>query len=74
MTNNVLQPIVTVWCLAYNQKGFIRDALDGFVKQKTTFPYEVIVHDDCSEDGTTEIIQEYAEKYPDVMVRWPSGG
>ncbi len=81
MTNNVLQPIVTVWCLAYNQKGFIRDALDGFVKQKTTFPYEVIVHDDCSEDGTTEIIQDYAEKYPDVIFpmvetenQWQKGG
>ena len=60
-------PIVTVWCLAYNQKDFIRDALDGFIMQKTTFPFEVIVHDDASTDGTTTIVQEYARQYPDII-------
>lgn len=75
------QPVVIIWCLAYNQKDFIRDALDGFVMQETNFPYEVIVHDDCSTDGTTEIIQEYAKNYPDVIKpiietenQWQKGG
>jgi glycosyltransferase involved in cell wall biosynthesis len=75
------QPVVIIWCLAYNQKDFIRDALDGFVMQKSNFPYEVIVHDDCSTDGTTEIIQEYAKNYPDVIKpiietenQWQKGG
>ena len=75
------QPIVVIWCLAFNQKNFIRDALDGFVMQKSNFPYEVFVHDDCSTDGTTEIIQEYAKKYPDVIKpiieienQWQKGG
>ena len=74
-------PIVTVWCLAYNQKDFIRDALDGFVMQKTTFPFEVIVHDDASTDGTTTIVQEYARQYPDIIKpvietenQWQKGG
>ena len=80
MTNN-MQPIVTVWCLTYNQKRFIRDALDGFVMQKVNFIFEVIVHDDCSTDGTTEIIQEYAMKYPKIIKpmvetenQWQKGG
>ena len=75
------QPIVTVWCLAYNQKDFIRDALEGFVMQKTTFPFEVIVHDDASTDGTTAIVQEYARQYPEIIKpvietenQWQKGG
>ena len=75
------QPIVTVWCLAYNQKDFIRDALEGFVMQKTRFPFEVIVHDDASTDGTTAIVQEYARQYPDIIKpvietenQWQKGG
>ena len=58
---------VSVFCLAYNHEAYIRDALDGFVKQKTNFPYEVIVHDDASTDRTAEIIREYAEKYPEII-------
>ena len=75
------QPIVTVWCLAYNQRDFIRDALEGFVIQKTTFPFEVIVHDDASTDGTTAIVQEYARQYPEIIKpvietenQWQKGG
>ncbi len=60
-------PVVTVWCLTYNQKDFIKDALEGFVMQKANFPFEVIVHDDASTDGTTEIIKQYAKKYPSIV-------
>ncbi len=58
---------VTVLCLAYNHAKFIRKALDGFVMQKTDFPFEVLVHDDASTDGTADIIREYAKRYPDVI-------
>ena len=58
---------VSVICITYNHAPFIRDALDGFVMQKTNFPYEVIIHDDASTDGTADIIREYAEKYPDII-------
>ena len=58
---------VTVLCLAYNHAKYIRDALEGFVSQKTSFPFEVIVHDDASTDGTDAIIREYQAKYPDII-------
>lgn len=81
MNSNMEQPTVTVWCLTYNQKEFIKDALDGFVMQKTSFPFEVIVHDDASTDGTTDLIYEYANKYPDIIKpmietenQWQKGG
>ncbi len=59
--------LVSVCCLAYNHEAYIRDALEGFVKQKTDFPFEVFVHDDASTDGTAGIIREYAERYPDII-------
>ena len=62
--NNVM---VSVYCLAFNHEKYIRSALDGFVSQKTNFPYEVFVHDDASTDGTAAIIREYARKYPAII-------
>jgi acetyltransferase-like isoleucine patch superfamily enzyme len=64
---NKNKPVVSVCCLAYNQEEFIADALDGFVKQQTDFPFEVIVHDDASTDRTPEIIREYAAARPDIF-------
>lgn len=58
---------LSVLCTVYNHAKFIRQALDGFVMQKTNFPFEVLVHDDASTDGSTEIIREYAERYPDII-------
>ena len=54
---------VSVYCLAYNHEKYIRQTLEGFVMQKTNFPFEVFVHDDASTDGTADIIREYEEKY-----------
>lgn len=59
---------VSVYCLAYNHENYIKDALEGFVNQQTDFRFEVLVHDDASTDRTAEIIQEYAEKYPEIII------
>lgn len=61
------QVMVSVCCLTYNQEQYIRAALDGFMSQKTTFPFEVLIHDDASTDRTADIIREYAERYPEVI-------
>ena len=58
---------VTIRCITYNQKDYIRQCLDGFVMQQTNFRFEAIVHDDASTDGTAEIVREYAEKFPDII-------
>lgn len=60
-------PWVIIRCLTYNQEPYIRQCLDGFVMQKTTFPFIAVVHDDASADGTAVIVREYAEKYPDII-------
>ena len=41
--------------------------LDGFMMQQTNFAFEVLIHDDASTDGTTEIIKEYEAKYPEII-------
>ena len=58
---------VSILCTAYNHAAFLRDALDGFVNQRTRFPFEVLINDDVSTDATRDIIREYAEKYPDII-------
>ena len=50
---------VSIICNAYNHEAYIADALEGFVMQKTTFPFEVLVHDDASTDNTAQIIRDY---------------
>ena len=59
---------VQVVCVTYNQKDYIKDALDSFIMQKTNFKFQVLVGDDCSTDGTSEVVAEYARKYPDIIV------
>lgn len=59
-----MEPLITVACATYNHAEYIRDALDGFLMQECSYPYEIIVHDDASTDGTADIIREYTEKYP----------
>lgn len=63
----VEKPLVVIHCLAYNHESFIRECLDGFIMQKTSFPFVAIVHDDASIDKTADIIREYADKYPEII-------
>ena len=60
-------PLVSILCTAFNQEKYIRDALDGFLMQKTNFPFEVLINDDASTDKTPVIIKEYQAKYPDII-------
>lgn len=62
------QPLVSVCCLTYNHVKYIADAIEGFLIQKTSFPFEIIIHDDASTDGTEKIVKEYADKHPELIV------
>ncbi|MCC4282809.1 glycosyltransferase [Marinobacter salarius] len=61
------KPVISILCHTYNHRSYIEDALRGFLIQKTKLPFEVIVHDDASTDGTSEIVKRYAKEYPRII-------
>lgn len=65
--SNSINPVVVIRCITYNQEKYISQTLEGFVKQKTNFPFVAIIHDDASTDNTAKIITKYAKKYPEII-------
>lgn len=61
------QPLVTVVCRTYEHERFIADCLQGFVRQQTTFPVRVLIHDDASTDGTPRIIDQWVQRFPGLF-------
>jgi glycosyltransferase involved in cell wall biosynthesis len=61
------EPLVSVHMLTYNHEPFIRRAIDGVLSQKTGFPFELVIGEDCSTDDTRHIVLEYQEKYPEII-------
>ena len=66
--NNNDDCAVTVCCITYKHEDYIRDALDSFLMQKTNFKFKVFVGEDHGPDNTANIVKEYSEKYPDIIV------
>ena len=62
-SNYLLQILI----IAYNHKDSIAQAIEGILEQDTSYPYEIIITDDCSTDGTTQICKKYAKKYSDKI-------
>lgn len=60
-------PLVSVYCMTYNQENTIAETIESIVSQKTDFSFELIVHDDASTDGTAAIVRDYAERYPHII-------
>jgi glycosyltransferase involved in cell wall biosynthesis len=58
-------PLVSVCIQTYQHAPYIRECLESVVNQQTGFPFEVIIGEDDSTDGTREICIEFAQRYPD---------
>jgi glycosyltransferase involved in cell wall biosynthesis len=61
------EPLVSVKMITYNHAPFIAQAIEGVLQQRTNFPFELIIGEDCSTDGTREIVFEYQRKHPDII-------
>ena len=62
-----VKPFVSISCITFNHENYVRDAIEGFLMQETTFPVEILMHDDASTDGTASIIREYEARHPSIF-------
>ncbi len=60
-------PTVSVLTLTHNHASYVVDCIESVIAQKTEFPIQHIIADDCSDDGTQDIILDYAAKYPHIV-------
>lgn len=60
-------PVVSVLMVTYNREQYIDTALKSVLRQKTSFPFEIIICEDCSTDGTLAICEKYAAAYPEII-------
>ncbi len=65
-------PLVSVCMLAYNVEPFLTEAIEGVLRQRTTFPVELIIGEDHSTDGTRGVAEAWAARYPDRIRLLPS--
>jgi len=60
-------PKVSILCNTHNHEAYIAQAIEGFLMQKTDFPFEICIHDDASTDKTPQILKQYEIRYPDLI-------
>lgn len=60
-------PIVSICCITYNQENYIEKTINSFLDQVTSFPFEIIIGEDCSTDLTSSIVQDLKNKYPAII-------
>ncbi len=61
------QPKVSVMMITYNHEKFIAQAIEGVLRQKTAFPIELVIGEDCSTDRTREIVLAFQNRHPDII-------
>ena len=61
------KPKVSVHMITYNHEKFITQAIESVLMQEVDIPVELIIGEDCSTDGTRQIVRNFAKKYPNVI-------
>lgn len=61
------EPFVNIFMVAYNHEPYIAQAIESVLVQKTNFDYQLVIGEDCSTDGTRDIVKKYADKYPNKI-------
>jgi glycosyltransferase involved in cell wall biosynthesis len=60
-------PLVSICCATYNHQKYLTQAIESFLMQRGSFPIEIVIGDDCSTDRTPQIVQDYAERFPQLV-------
>lgn len=58
------EPLATIMIVTYNHSKYIASAIDSVLEQKTNFDFNIHIIEDCSDDGTQDILRAYKKKYP----------
>lgn len=62
-----MQKLISVIVCTYNQENTIGRTLDSILHQQCHVPFEIIIGEDHSTDGTLDVCLRYAERYPDIV-------
>lgn len=62
MKHNEEHPLISVALMTYNQERYVKEALQSVLNQ-TYANIEIIVSDDCSQDGTWDVVQKEVNAY-----------
>lgn len=63
----VSAPIISVGVVTYNHELFIDQCLQSLISQQTTYPFEILIGDDGSTDGTAAICKRWQQRFPDKI-------
>lgn len=69
-----IQPLVSVLMIVYNHEAYLAEAIEGIVGQQCEFPYELIIGEDGSGDGSLQIALDYQRQYPEIIRVLHGGG
>lgn len=58
---------LSVCMVTYNHERYIAQAVESVLAQRATFPFEIVIGDDCSTDATPAILRQLAERHPDTI-------
>jgi len=62
-----MEPMISICCTAYNHEKYIAEAIESLLMQKTSYPFEILVHDDASTDNTAKVIKKYEKDFPELI-------
>jgi glycosyltransferase involved in cell wall biosynthesis len=60
-------PLVSVAITTYNSEKWLPRALHSVLEQRTDFPMEIVISDDCSTDSTVSVALHYRDRYPNLV-------
>src|SRR5690554_1312623 len=69
-----IQPLVSVLMIVYNHEAYLAEAIEGIVEQQCGFPFELIIGEDGSDDGSLKIALDYQRQYPEIIRLLHGGG
>src|SRR5688572_26916054 len=65
-------PLVSICMNTYRHERFVKQAIEGVMMQQTTFPVQLVIGEDCSDDRTRAVCEEMAERYHGKIELLPS--